>query len=866
MISSIFERKPILESNDYQANHLISILDNKLTLEEILTNNQNIKVISILGEARKGKSTLLNTIISSYTKNNQQIFKTSRSLDHCTQGIDYLHIPELNLLFCDVQGLKVGNSANDPKLLLITYLMSDIIVFTQQQMLNKSVLETFSPLSSFLTYIDFEQLDKRNRKPELIFRISDFTLDGTPQENLDKLFIEHEDQSKNIIINMKRLFGKISAYNTNQLDRSESKMLDNLNFYGLLENDENGFSNFIDKLNIHINNVNVNNVFSKWFENLHEFTKLINDNKKIDFNKLDVYKLLTEKELQTYYIELRKKYPDIFNELIVDHTQSDYQTKICARVKIRNDIVNEFNHKFAMVNDNLKKEMYDEITSEINKNIELAVKSNHEKGLKLLYEFVGSQNAIDMIETKLSITSTTLPQSILNCFESIEQFIINKDINDHVINIYKIWKKDYIKEYSDFREDVNEKQSIENNKYFSLVQNFISELSTKVKDSILLNTNYIEFLQKPFNIVKDELIYKFTHDLIAIKNVIIYSIKLTTIYNNNDKLPRLAKKIITNPIDYQYDYISDIYNNGKSYIENIDMKDTILKYYIMKKKQILKSSKLYNVNNINYQITSNIATVNQDICDFHFTNIPSYQYKKTFLLKAACQKIIKNKLILVKNTHMYVNVDNKNYMFNSYKELYDELIWTIDFNVNNTNRYDKLRTKFYNIINDLKIKSYNSTAYNNILKANKEKKDLRYKKYQEKLEAKKLVIKEKESKEEERNINDKLSPMVVNENTYLLNKKNVVPKYKKKTIPSSLKRIVWDEYLGASTGTAKCMCCKRYDIRQIEFHCGHIIPERLGGGTNLKNLRPICAKCNLSMGSTNMNEFMEKYDYGKLEK
>ena len=65
MISSIFEKKPVIELNDFSVNHLISIENDKLTLEEVITNNKNIKVISILGEARKGKSTLLNTIISS---------------------------------------------------------------------------------------------------------------------------------------------------------------------------------------------------------------------------------------------------------------------------------------------------------------------------------------------------------------------------------------------------------------------------------------------------------------------------------------------------------------------------------------------------------------------------------------------------------------------------------------------------------------------------------------------------------------------------------------------------------------------------------------------------------------------------------
>jgi hypothetical protein len=33
----------------------------------------------------------------------------------------------------------------------------------------------------------------------------------------------------------------------------------------------------------------------------------------------------------------------------------------------------------------------------------------------------------------------------------------------------------------------------------------------------------------------------------------------------------------------------------------------------------------------------------------------------------------------------------------------------------------------------------------------------------------------------------------------------------------------------------------------------------MGGQTNVKNLRPICAQCNLSMGSMNMNEFKKKF-------
>lgn len=71
--------------------------------------------------------------------------------------------------------------------------------------------------------------------------------------------------------------------------------------------------------------------------------------------------------------------------------------------------------------------------------------------------------------------------------------------------------------------------------------------------------------------------------------------------------------------------------------------------------------------------------------------------------------------------------------------------------------------------------------------------------------------------------------------------------------------MVWDKYVGENIGKTKCMCCKHQEIRQIEFHCGHVKAEANDGRTDLGNLRPICAQCNLSMGTMNMNEFMKTY-------
>ena len=84
-------------------------------------------------------------------------------------------------------------------------------------------------------------------------------------------------------------------------------------------------------------------------------------------------------------------------------------------------------------------------------------------------------------------------------------------------------------------------------------------------------------------------------------------------------------------------------------------------------------------------------------------------------------------------------------------------------------------------------------------------------------------------------------------------------KCKKKKISATLKRLVWNKWIGEEFGKSKCLCCKITDITQLSFHCGHVIPECNGGELILSNLKPICQNCNSSMGTKNMDDFMCKF-------
>jgi hypothetical protein len=74
-------------------------------------------------------------------------------------------------------------------------------------------------------------------------------------------------------------------------------------------------------------------------------------------------------------------------------------------------------------------------------------------------------------------------------------------------------------------------------------------------------------------------------------------------------------------------------------------------------------------------------------------------------------------------------------------------------------------------------------------------------------------------------------------------------KYKKSTIPKAIREQCWIQIFG-ETFKEKCYInwCKN-DISVFDFHVGHDKPESEGGTLDISNLKPICARCNLSMSN-----------------
>jgi 5-methylcytosine-specific restriction endonuclease McrA len=92
-----------------------------------------------------------------------------------------------------------------------------------------------------------------------------------------------------------------------------------------------------------------------------------------------------------------------------------------------------------------------------------------------------------------------------------------------------------------------------------------------------------------------------------------------------------------------------------------------------------------------------------------------------------------------------------------------------------------------------------------------------------------------------------------------ISKRTPTIRKRKAHIPKTLRIAIWKANIGLEVGTTLCMICKTNSINQMDFHCGHVIPEAEGGMTCLSNLRPVCAKCNLSMGTKNLEQFKNTY-------
>jgi hypothetical protein len=365
MFSWIYPTK----SENLSPKKIIEIKNKELFLNNLgIEDNNKISIFSIIGTARTGKSTLLNCIGSYLLKKNVKIFNIDDTDEHCTIGIDMYYFKDNNIVLLDCQGLKLDDSSNDPKLLLIIYLISDCIIYNQRSMLNNDIFETLQPLATFINYIE-----NITYKPKLIFRILDSELKFEPKKLLDKTLSPKKDQYQNTREAMINLFDSIELFITNSLDRSEKKLLEQHKFYDFLLAKENNFMSTIEKILTKKTN---NKSLDIWYNSINTFITNINTNKKIDFNKLDIYQICVEKEILEFKLTIDT---DNYKDFSCGILQSDYEKIVVPKIEYKDNILKLFHSKFNMASKKIYNLHFDEIKNKLENPISNITKSIEER-------------------------------------------------------------------------------------------------------------------------------------------------------------------------------------------------------------------------------------------------------------------------------------------------------------------------------------------------------------------------------------------------------------------------------------------------------------------------------------------------------
>uniref|UniRef100_A0A6C0EAA2 Guanylate-binding protein N-terminal domain-containing protein n=1 Tax=viral metagenome TaxID=1070528 RepID=A0A6C0EAA2_9ZZZZ len=406
---------------------LIKIKDGKLELlktEKLddTIGNKNVKVLTIIGNGRTGKSSLLNCIASYITKTNSSMFDVQDTDEHCTTGLDMYYFEDDNIILVDCQGLKLADSSTDPQILLITYLLSDVIIYNQRSNINNDVFDTLQPLTSFINYLD--NVDNM-KKPHLLFRLSDVSLKFDPMTHLAKALEFKNDQYQRVREVIGSLFNGIGITTTSSLDKSELVLLQEKRYLDVINTIDFGKScEFILSTLI---SIEPKFTLNKWFESANKFANDINNNIKIDYSKLDIYTLLIEKEINEFIKTISKENDmDIFTSAL----QEDFDEHCKPRIEFVDNTMALFEQKFKLVDAELFKKYYDETKTELMKPINKAIKR---------YETL-AEDAIEDRKNK----KTPWESAIAND-ESIEisgKKVLN-EILDYILNVEKRISKYY---------------------------------------------------------------------------------------------------------------------------------------------------------------------------------------------------------------------------------------------------------------------------------------------------------------------------------------------------------------------------------------------------------------------------------------
>jgi len=560
-----------------EAKSLITMEGTKLVLMPGLDiPNPNVRVVSIVGKARMGKSTFLNAIVSKYRCVNSSVFSTSSGVKHCTFGINYCFIPEQNLLLLDSQGLANGDARHDPALLLFIYLVSNVVIFNDSKILQNEALKLIEPLCTFATYIDYDTFVQ----PLLIFRLSDGKLVENTDENLCQVMEHHPDQYQSIRDSIEEVFTTpIRLVKTETLDRSDERYLDSGDYLGLLGDSENGFDATITAImELVKKSESRTNVLSK----LSDIVEQINNNDKITLEKLDVVGLVHKNDVLEW---LQNVSPLLKKPIEVDGTEACYQERVLKRQQEVDAKLKEFDKKFKSVSASIKREQKKKVKAAFDEPIALATAEGLAKAkllVKSRVDGLGQFKATLTSDLKSFISKKE--ESLVECYLSgfNRLFIECAPLVNPIRTFYEQWITGIYAEFVKAIKACKDQEAVERSVVMTFYQAKLDNYDSFVRGRIdslsdtLITTEL--FMKDCLDVCREEL-----------KTFITSSVNKRSVSFSMREDALVSSIELLGPASYNSHIVEDLYTAFESALLLKKQDSALTKYLIEKKEQLLYS-------------------------------------------------------------------------------------------------------------------------------------------------------------------------------------------------------------------------------------------------------------------------------------
>ena len=378
---------------------LITFENNKLVLSSDI--DYDAKVITVCGPARKGKSSLLNTICAYLNDNDAEIFKSSSSVDHVTHGISYCYFPDDNIMLIDTQGIDYGNSGDDHKILLFCYSISDIMIFNDKEMFNNGSLNSLSQLASFVNRIN------NNTKTELIIRIADYDLDDPIEKNIELTMKKQNDQYQNIRNAMNTLFPNITGLSTSYLTKDDKINMKQHAYTKVLSNLNNDYANCINSIITKIESCMVKHITN---DTINKLIDAINNNNNIDHKNLDLYTVLSKNQLLEFQNNIPK---ELYDDIVVNGTQKMFEEVYMIRFNKYKEVLKNFDKMFNLIPNEIKDEYRKNIDTKLTESLEKAYTKTIQMAIEIKNDKLSNIGSIDIDKFTLGENSLSM-YTVLN--------------------------------------------------------------------------------------------------------------------------------------------------------------------------------------------------------------------------------------------------------------------------------------------------------------------------------------------------------------------------------------------------------------------------------------------------------------------